>query len=242
VTSAPDGGAPAHAAAAGPDPARAHILPFAAWVLLLLLPAGAPPVRYALQSLAGLVALLWARPWVWYPRPRVQHLPLAGLLGAGVALLWVWPDAFGDACRSEVGAFYLRWAVRPLGTIPAPVLGSPYAPESCGWPLSLVRLAGSALVIAVVEEFFWRGFLYRLLVRREFLEADLGTIRWGALGAVSVVFGLEHGRWVAGVIAGLAYGLLYLRTRDLWATAFAHGVTNGLIGLHVLAHGAYGFW
>jgi CAAX prenyl protease-like protein len=58
----------------------------------------------------------------------------------------------------------------------------------------------------------------------------------------SVLFGLEHSRWLAGVLAGLAYGLLYIRTGDLWAAVAAHITTNYLLGLYVLATGAYVFW
>ena len=59
---------------------------------------------------------------------------------------------------------------------------------------------------------------------------------------VSVCFGLEHDRWLAGIFAGLAYGLVAIRTRDIWAAVMAHVVTNLLLGLYVLAVGAYSFW
>jgi len=58
----------------------------------------------------------------------------------------------------------------------------------------------------------------------------------------SVLFATAHLQWLAAVIAGLAYGWLYLRTRDIWATALSHAVTNFILGLYVLSEGAHWFW
>lgn len=58
----------------------------------------------------------------------------------------------------------------------------------------------------------------------------------------SVVFGLEHSQWLAGILAGIAYGWLYLRTGNLWVAIVAHAVTNAGLGIWVLATGAWYFW
>ena len=108
--------------------------------------------------------------------------------------------------------------------------------------MALVRLLGSGLVIAAVEEFFWRGFLYRFLIAPAFTRVDPGTFAAAAFLAVAAVFGLEHDRWLAGVLAGLAYGAVFVRTRDIWAAVVAHAATNLLLGLYVLSTGAYRFW
>jgi CAAX prenyl protease-like protein len=103
-------------------------------------------------------------------------------------------------------------------------------------------LAGSAFVIAIIEEFFWRGFLYRWMLGRFFLDVDHGKMSMAMLLVVSLIFGLEHARWLAGIIAGLAYGLLYIKTRDIWAASIAHVITNMLLGEYVLITGSYAFW
>ena len=108
--------------------------------------------------------------------------------------------------------------------------------------LALMRLAGSAFVIAVSEEFFWRGFLYRWMLGKNFLRVDAGRLDPMMFPAVAVLFGLEHAQWLAGIVAGLAYGWVYWRTRDIWAAAASHVVTNFLLGLYVLATGQYHFW
>jgi len=63
-----------------------------------------------------------------------------------------------------------------------------------------------------------------------------------ALLISSIVFGIEHGLWLAGIIAGLAYGWLYIRSGNLWLPIFAHAVTNLLLGAWVLATGQWHFW
>lgn len=121
-------------------------------------------------------------------------------------------------------------------------VGNFYAPSVCGWPLALVRLAGSAFVISVAEEFFWRGFLYRWIQNVDFLKVDPGRLAWPAFLGTAALFGAEHTEWLAGILCGLAYGALYVRSRDIWAVAIAHAVTNLLLGLYVFAVGAYQFW
>ncbi len=121
-------------------------------------------------------------------------------------------------------------------------IGNFYAPAVCGWPLALIRLAGSAFVISVAEEFFWRGFLYRWIQNIDFLKVDPGKLAWPAFLGTAAVFGAEHTEWLAGVLCGLAYGALYVRTRDIWAVSIAHVATNLLLGLYVFATGAYQFW
>jgi uncharacterized protein len=220
----------------------AHIAPFVLWILFMLWPASNPALRYAAQSAIGLALLLTLRPWTFYPALNVRRLPLAFATGVLVFLIWVLPEfPAGDTC-AKAQEFYLRYGIRPFGVLPKPATASPYAPELTGWALALTRLAGSAFVIAVIEEFFWRGFLYRWLVSKDFLQADLARIHWPVFAAVALVFGLEHDRWLAGLVAGFAYGAFYVRTRDIWATAAAHVTTNFLLGLYVLAAGAYHFW
>jgi CAAX prenyl protease-like protein len=165
-------------------------------------------------------------------------------VAAGVLVLafWVVPFLGLGEGMPLIQELYLRFCVLPLGRLPSMPDHSIYAPEVCGWPLTLMRLAGSALVIAVAEEFFWRGFLYRRLVRRDFLSMPLGQYDRQAFWLSALIFGLEHREVVAGILAGAVFGAVMLRTRDLWSAVLAHVVTNLLLGIYVIAAGAYGFW
>lgn len=223
----------------------AHILPFGAWIVLmhfLDVPALPAAWAYAIRSALCLGLLLYLRPWRWYSRPVWRHFPLAMLVGVGVFVAWVGLEHPAAARLGPIQELYLKWGVRPLGAL-RPALGAlPYSPDVCGWPLAIVRILGSGLVIAVIEEFFWRGFLYRWISGSDFVAMDPG--KWSALSfwGVALIFGVEHMEWLAGIVAGVAYGWLYLRTRDIWSAVFAHVLTNLLLGAYVIATGAYQFW
>lgn len=220
----------------------AHVLPFAMWVFLLHMLGDPAGWKYAVISATGLALFVGLRPWQGYPGLQARNLPAALVTGVVVFAVWIGPETevFGQWPRLQ--DFYYRWAVLPLGRLPEPLKTFPYAPETAGWPLALVRLAGSAFVIALIEEFFWRGFAYRWLLAADFRSVDLGRMQKGIFLAVAVAFGLEHTQWLVGIAAGLAYGYLVIRTRDIWAGCAAHALTNFLLGVYVLATGRYAFW
>lgn len=227
----------------------AHIVPFVAWMGLMIAlgymgPDGA--WRYAVRTGVCLAIFVLLRPWRWYPGPKLRNvLPAVGV-GLLVYVVWVFPEISWTLRMPYIQELYLRFGILPLGRFPeADLLPnglSIYDPEVCGWVLSLTRLAGSAFVIAVIEEIFWRGFLYRWFIDREFIQVGLGTFDWEAFVLMGLLFGLEHNRWLAGIIAGAAYGLLMLKTRDIWAASLAHVITNLLLGIYVLHGGHYEFW
>lgn len=219
-----------------------HAAPFVAWVVIMSIPMKDVALRYAVQTVAGIMALLIAKPWRYYPALSVRWLPLSVLVGVGVFVIWVLPETPWARRIPWLYDLYTRYAIRG-GVSPAAGLAS-YAPEQCGWLLSIVRLTGSAFVIAVIEEYFWRGFLLRFLRGggQSFLSIMPRGIGWGMLLVSSCLFGLEHSRWLVGVLAGLAYGLLYIRTGNLWTAVTAHVTTNYVLGLYVLATGSYVFW
>jgi CAAX prenyl protease-like protein len=226
------------------DPVLAHAVPFLTWILLMFASRLAPASAwaYALQTVVVTVLLFVFRPWRWYPRPRaVNLLPAAGV-GLLVLAVWVLPLRNAGEQMGFLRELYLRFAVLPLGRLPTVSSSSVYAPEICGWPLALVRLAGSAFVIAVAEEFFWRGFLYRWLQDRDFLRVPPGVFDTEAFCLCAALFALEHRELAAGLFAGIAYAWLLIRTRDIWAAVAAHVLTNLLLGIYVIVCGAYVFW
>ena len=226
-------------------PVLAHALPFLAWIVLKsVLDAAVPGQawKYAVLSLVGVLLLVGFRPWQYYPRPQARHAGIALLVGLVVLAIWIVPFmGLGDG-MPFIQELYLRFGVLPLGKIPAWPTQSIYSPEACGWTLTLVRLGGSAFVIAVAEEFFWRGFLYRRLIRRDFLNAPLGEFEAEPVCWSVLLFGLEHREVVAGILAGALYGWLLIRTKDIWAAVAAHTLTNLLLGMYVIRYDAYGFW
>ncbi len=117
-----------------------------------------------------------------------------------------------------------------------------YHPQVTGWFNFWIHMFGTSVVIAVIEEYFFRGFLYRWMMGSPFFKIDAGKLHWPMLLLISCFFGIEHFEWMAGIICGIAFGLLYIKTQDIWATIIAHGTTNFLLGLYVIKYNAYQFW
>jgi CAAX prenyl protease-like protein len=184
---------------------------------------------YALQILlVGAALAFFARDYVELaevrPLARADWL-WALLIGAGVWLLWI-----------NLDGGWLRIGEAKLAFIPIGAEGQLI------WPLIVVRIFGAALVVPVMEELFWRSLIMRWIDRSDFLALAPAAVSWRALLASSLVFGLEHGQWLAGIVAGLAYGYLYRRSGSLWPPILAHGLTNLLLGVWVVGHAQWQFW
>jgi uncharacterized protein len=110
------------------------------------------------------------------------------------------------------------------------------------WVHVIPRMIGAAILVPVIEELFWRSFLMRWLEKSDFLSVDPRTVKLKALLVSSVVFALEHQLWFAGLLAGLAYGWLYMRTANLWYPIVAHATTNAILGVWVVNTGSWQFW
>jgi uncharacterized protein len=110
------------------------------------------------------------------------------------------------------------------------------------WPLIAARLVGAALLVPVMEELFWRSFLMRWLQQPVFEGLDPRRIGLRAVLLSTFVFMLAHPLWLAAIVAGLAYALIYIRTGRLWTAVIAHAVTNGMLGVWVVTTGNWQFW
>ena len=224
--------------AAGPRLDRAEALarslPFALYIgFLALAPVLAPRVAdarwlYALQVGVVVLALLFfARRYTELralPAVTARDLVLAAGTGFVVFIAWINLD-LPWLSAGDTGGFNPS---RPDGSLdPA---------------LVVLRIAGAALVIPVMEELFWRSFLLRWVDRSDFMQLEPRAVSLRAVVYCAVPFGLEHNLWFAGILAGLAYGLLYRRTGTLWAPVLAHALTNLLLGLWVVRTGNWQFW
>jgi CAAX prenyl protease-like protein len=220
---------------------RAYFAPFAAFLALLAVGAAAAhfgdgyalwPVRaprywvYPAQTL--LCAVLLARGWRHYALRPPRRTFFAIGVGILALLLWIAPQQWlGFPARSE-------------GFDPA-FFGAD------GWPYGLnlgLRFLRLVLIVPLVEEIFWRGFLLRYLIREDFTQVPFGTFSWSSFGIVTAGFCFEHSLadWPAAALTGALYNLVAYRTRSLSACVLTHAVTNALLGAYVLRTGQWGFW
>ncbi|HLI86818.1 MAG TPA: CAAX prenyl protease-related protein [Bryobacteraceae bacterium] len=217
---------------AGRNPTAAYVVPFAIYVAMIALPLS-PEVLFPVRSAIVLGAiLLLSRPYLSLKPSYV----LASLgVGIGVFAIWIGPDLlFGPAYR-HFWLFDNSILGHPASSLP------PAAQRS---PLFLgVRIFSSVILVPILEELFWRGWLMRWLIDRQFLKIPLGTYQAGAFWIVALLFASEHGPyWEVGLLAGVAYNLWIVRARNLADCILAHSVTNGVLAAYVLIAGQWQYW
>ena len=100
------------------------------------------------------------------------------------------------------------------------------------------------IIVPIVEELFWRGFLLRYCIREDFENVPFGTFSWRSFLIISVAFCFEHTPpdWPAALVTSALYNIVAYKTRSLRACVIAHAVTNLLLGLYVLKTQQWGFW
>ena len=112
------------------------------------------------------------------------------------------------------------------------------------WAFILVRVIGAVLVVPVMEELFWRDFLWRQLIApNDFKLARIGEFEWVPFLVVPLVFAAVHGNWwLTSIVWALMIGALLVYTKSLGACIIAHAVTNLLLAAYVLKWRDWAFW
>ena len=181
-----------------------------------------------------------------------------GVLGVG-ALLWRWRGEYGElsaqlwpsgreALLAAAVGLVVFWLWISLDAPPFRFGdgSAPFTPtDGAGrllWPLIIVRWIGATLMVPLMEELFWRSFLMRWIDSPRFESVPPQRVGLKAIVLSTFVFMLAHTLWLAAIIAGLAYAWLYIRTGKLWVAVLAHAVTNGALGIWIVATGNWGFW
>lgn len=106
------------------------------------------------------------------------------------------------------------------------------------------RMAGACLIVPFVEEIFWRGYLMRAMIRKDFQKVSIGTYTPLSFWFTALTFGIMHHswQWGVGIVAGVIYGAYLVKTKNLRGCILAHAVTNLCLGIFVLATGQWKFW
>jgi uncharacterized protein len=216
-------------------PGFARTLPFALYIGFLAL----DPLAHAWREIDGrwlyavrisLVVATLSMLWSHYSEVNngvllsLKHWALSLTVGVVVVVVWIALDQ--------------PWAVVGAG----PGFDPHQANGALDWSLVTIRILGAAAVVPLMEELFWRSLVMRWIERPAFLTLAPAAVGWRAVAMSSIVFGVEHSLWVAGILAGLAYAWLYRSSGNLWSPIIAHSTTNLLLGIWIVTTGNWHLW
>jgi len=105
----------------------------------------------------------------------------------------------------------------------------------------LFRTLGAVITVPLAEELAFRGYLFELLGTNR-NTSGWSRFPWLALIVSSILFGLLHSAWLAGLLAGVAYGLVRFYRNNVADAFVAHATTNGLLSVWVLTTGSWSLW
>jgi CAAX prenyl protease-like protein len=214
----------------------AYLLPMATFLVFTQLSSWWPkyyPALYTAKTVvvAGMLVVLWRH----YTKIRWNYWWLGLIFGVIGIFQWVpmqlWLQQHFEFFRpSDPDKVF-----NPLRDIASPQLR---------WAFIGVRLAGAVLVVPVMEELFWRDFLWRQVIApNDFKLAEVGEWDWKAFLAVSALFAVVHGNWwLTSIVWAMLAGLLLVMTRSLGACIVMHATTNLLLGAYVLRWQDWAFW
>lgn len=216
-------------------PAAAYAGPFLIFmVLLAVMPLLGLPPRVGLVvwlAVPSAAILLLSRD-VLQLRPARPFWSV--VLGVAVFAVWVGPDVLWPAWRNSF-LFQNSLVGQARTSLPAAALSDP-------WAIAL-RTARAVLVVPILEELFWRGWLMRWIAEPDFRKLPLGHYQARSFWIVAVLFALEHGSfWDVGFAAGIIYNWWMVRTKCLGDLIVAHAVTNACLCWFVVAGGHWQYW
>jgi CAAX protease family protein len=211
--------------------------------------------------MAAFIALLALDPMLpglgkafWLQRPEYWLFPLQAVVCG--ALLWRFWKAYGLAAPKRLlTGIAIAVLVFAVWISPQALLGFP--PRTSGfnpdvfsaeptlyWLTVTFRFLRLVVVVPLVEEIFWRGFLLRYLISEGFDQVPFGTFSWLSFMVVACAFGLSHSMpdWAAALGAGALYNWVAYRTKSLSTCVITHAVTNLLLGAWIMSTKQWGFW
>jgi CAAX prenyl protease-like protein len=218
----------------------AYILPMATFLVFVWLGANETVKRYVPHAYAisyicraVIVAVMLALFWRSYTKVRWTHLWLGALVGVIGIFQWI-------GMQLWLQNHFAFFAPSPDAFDPTKEFASP----AMLYAFIAVRLIGAVLVVPVMEELFWRDFLWRqILAPNDFKLAQVGEWAWAPLLIVSGAFALVHGNWwLTAIVWALMVAGLLVYTKSLGACIVAHATTNLLLGFYVLRTHDWAFW
>jgi exosortase E/protease (VPEID-CTERM system) len=209
------------------DATAAYLIPFLAILAAAMIShavSGGFEWLYPLRFFAAAAAL-------WFFRSQYASLNwrfgwFAPVAGCAVFAMWIGLDSQSSAhADNSVGA------------------GLASLPQTAAVVWLTFRTLAAVVTVPIAEELAFRGFLLRRLVSREFETVAPKTFTYFSVLVSSVAFGILHGdRWLAGIVAGIVYAVVFLLRGRIGDAVVAHATTNALLAAWILTRGAWYMW
>ncbi len=222
------------------SPLIAYVAPFVLFIAFTVVESrgwlGLPYEGIYTTKIAVVAGALWAfrRQYPAFSRSGFQ---LAAVLGAAGLVVWL---AFDWLQSAIPGLQSMIDAIMPEGRAGY----DPFSGEAtfARTTFVVVRMIGLVLIVPIMEEVFWRGFLARYLIADEFRNVAQGTFTPVTFFIVTAAFASVHPEVLAALAWGAMINWLFRKTANLWACVVMHAVTNGLLGAYILATGNWRLW
>ena len=241
------------------DRTLAYVTPLVVFLIFLLLPERIA-VRhssrpwwqhspehwiYPLQCLlCGTFLLFWRGHYEFRPFRGFAFATAAALLGIALWILpvhlfdlWQWNEETTPKWLQRLG-FQER---EEAGFDPS-FISNPFW---YGATLA-ARFFRMVVIVAFVEEIFWRGFLMRYLVDRhgDFWKVKFGTFTWLSFSLTVLFSTLIHrpADWPAAILYGTLACLVAIGTKSLAACIWMHALANLFLGLYIMQTKNWGLW
>lgn len=247
------------------DKTLAHVLPLAVFMVILVpyqltgWPKWEHPEAswwrhypeqwmYPLQSLICIGLLIFFRKN--YDLKWSRHVWFGALMGAVGIGFWILPTQLHTWLGLEGDQEgILKWlGVMPRedGFNPQDLADKLGGGAGVWWASFVLRLFRAVVVVALVEEIFWRGFLMRFLLDpdRDYWKVPFGKPSWLTYGVTTTAFMLVHQPvdYLGAIIFGSLMYWVAIRTKSLLACVVMHGVANLLMGWYAVETGKFGLW
>ena len=212
-----------------------YVVPFVVFLALLAAQDYVPlPQRWEFAiriAILSTILIVFSRRVISF---NVRQPVMTILIGLAVFVIWIGPDALIPGYRS-----HSLFQNSVTGSLKTSVSGEARSDTL----LLVLRSLRATVLVPIIEELFWRAWLMRWLIDRDFWKVRLGTYAAGAFWITAVLFASEHGPyWEVGLIAGVIYNWWMIRTRSLGDLILAHAVTNAALCAYVLVTQKWEYW
>jgi CAAX prenyl protease-like protein len=196
---------------------------------------------YPLQTLVALALLaFWWRQYDF--RLRAVGAAAIGIAAGVIGIaVWILPNWLSLRTGIEV-----RW----LGVLPRP--GPGFNPEvfsadaGAWWTAVGLRFLRLVVAVPIIEEIFWRDFLWRYLSHpdRPWWQSPFGEPKARAWIGSSLLMVVAHqpADWAVCFLWALLAGWVAVKTRSLAACIICHATSNLILGFYILASRQWGLW